>query len=175
MSKINSQNHAALQLQLTQTTDYSRNNPTTKMLSSPQGSKTAAKDGSTPAASSSESKSDGNTLTNLPLKLHALLDEAEKLGKLDVVSWESNGKAFKVHDKKRFVAEIMPKYFSTSNYQSFQRYVLFLFAFAIVKNASWLLKLILLTVWIFSSQLLVQGTFGVVCLWMLAIASPSST
>ena len=126
------------------------------MLSSPQGSKTAAKDGSTPAASSSESRSDGNTLTNLPLKLHALLDEAEKLGKLDVVSWESNGNAFKVHDKKRFVAEIMPKYFSTSNYQSFQRYVLFLFAFAIAKNASWLLKLILLTVWIFSSQLLCQ-------------------
>jgi HSF-type DNA-binding len=62
-------------------------------------------------------------LTNLPLKLHALLDEAERLGQSSIVSWESDGTAFKVHDKKRFVEEIMPKYFSTSNYQSFQRYV----------------------------------------------------
>jgi HSF-type DNA-binding len=61
-------------------------------------------------------------LTNLPLKLHALLEEAERLGQTYIVSWENQGTAFKVHDKKRFVDEIMPKYFSTSNYQSFQRY-----------------------------------------------------
>ncbi|KAL3934748.1 MAG: hypothetical protein SGARI_003253 [Bacillariaceae sp.] len=89
------------------------------MLSS-QSSKKATKHSSGSGATSSESSST-NTLSNLPLKLHALLDEAEKQGKLNVVSWEGNGTAFKVHDKKRFVAEIMPKYFSTSNYQSFQR------------------------------------------------------
>jgi hypothetical protein len=84
-------------------------------------SKTDKGGSSASAATSSAAKAD-NTLTNLPLKLHALLEEAEYQGKQDVVSWESNGTAFKVHDKNRFVAEVMPKYFSTSNYQSFQRY-----------------------------------------------------
>jgi hypothetical protein len=67
--------------------------------------------------------SDKAELTNLPLKLHALLEEAERLDQACIVSWENRGTAFKVHDKKRFVNEIMPKYFSTSNYQSFQRYM----------------------------------------------------
>jgi hypothetical protein len=67
--------------------------------------------------------SDKAELTNLPLKLHALLEEAARLDQTFIVSWENGGTAFKVHDKKRFVDEIMPKYFSTSNYQSFQRYV----------------------------------------------------
>jgi hypothetical protein len=67
--------------------------------------------------------SDKAELTNLPLKLHALLEESARLDQASIVSWENGGNAFKVHDKKRFVDEIMPKYFSTSNYQSFQRYV----------------------------------------------------
>lgn len=60
-----------------------------------------------------------NPLSNLPLKLHALLQAEDS----SIVSWENGGKAFKVHDKERFVKEVMPKYFSTSNYQSFQRCV----------------------------------------------------
>ena len=87
-----------------------------------QGNKTtAAKDHSSGGAAivtASESNKPGsNTLTNLPLKLHALLEEAEKQGLNDVISWQNNGTAFKVHDKTRFTKELMPRYFTTTNYQ----------------------------------------------------------
>jgi len=73
-----------------------------------------------------------------PWKLHLLLERCEyehnhKLssaaneGKnpgsvIDMpISWLPCGKAFKVHDKERFVKEIMPSFFGTQSFKTFQR------------------------------------------------------
>ena len=37
------------------------------------------------------------------------------------ISWLPCGKAFKVHDKERFVQEIMPSFFGTQSFKTFQR------------------------------------------------------
>ena len=38
-----------------------------------------------------------------------------------IISWLSHGRSFLVHDKDRFVKEIMPLYFTSTRYKSFQR------------------------------------------------------
>lgn len=43
----------------------------------------------------------------------------------DIVSWVDDGRAFKVHDLKRFVDDIVPTYFKQSKYKSFQRQLYF--------------------------------------------------
>lgn len=62
----------------------------------------------------------GATL-QFPWKLHVLLAHTESKGWTDIVSWLPEGTAFKVHDKKRFEQYIMPKFFKTTTYKSFQR------------------------------------------------------
>eukprot|EP00535_Pseudo-nitzschia_heimii_P005853 CAMPEP_0197174734 /NCGR_PEP_ID=MMETSP1423-20130617/1130_1 /TAXON_ID=476441 /ORGANISM="Pseudo-nitzschia heimii, Strain UNC1101" /LENGTH=336 /DNA_ID=CAMNT_0042623697 /DNA_START=144 /DNA_END=1154 /DNA_ORIENTATION=- len=59
-------------------------------------------------------------------KLYEMLETVHK-NKVDtdVVSWVDNGEAFKVHDLKRFVDEIVPIYFKQSKYKSFQRQLYF--------------------------------------------------
>lgn len=37
------------------------------------------------------------------------------------ISWLPDGKSFKVHDKERFVTEIMPSFFGTQSFKTFQR------------------------------------------------------
>jgi len=37
------------------------------------------------------------------------------------ISWLPDGKAFKVHDKERFVREVMPSFFGTQSFKTFQR------------------------------------------------------
>jgi hypothetical protein len=56
-----------------------------------------------------------------PVKLHKLLHAAEQNGKTDLISWLPDGQKFKVHDKERFAAELMPHYFASCTYKSFQR------------------------------------------------------
>ncbi|KAG7348326.1 HSF-type DNA-binding protein [Nitzschia inconspicua] len=56
-----------------------------------------------------------------PVKLMKLLHAAEQTGKTDIISWLGDGTKFKVHDKNRFSSEIMPHYFASSTYKSFQR------------------------------------------------------
>lgn len=56
-----------------------------------------------------------------PWKLHVLLDEAEEGDFHNIVSWLPNGIAFKVHNKERFSDEVLPKYFTSSKFKSFQR------------------------------------------------------
>ena len=55
-----------------------------------------------------------------PWKLHQVLDESERCGFSDIVSWQGN-RAFKVHDPKNFEKSIMKKYFNQTRYKSFQR------------------------------------------------------
>ena len=51
-----------------------------------------------------------------------MLDEVEKTGNEDIVSWQKNGRSFKVHKPKEFVVKIIPRYFSNqTKYKSFQR------------------------------------------------------
>lgn len=50
-----------------------------------------------------------------------LLDGAESAGTSHIISWLPTGNAFKVHDKKEFAEVVMPKYFQSNKYKSFQR------------------------------------------------------
>ncbi|CAJ1959862.1 unnamed protein product [Cylindrotheca closterium] len=56
-----------------------------------------------------------------PWKLHRLLEEAELSGDSTIVSWLPGNKAFKVHNRQEFANRIMPAYFSSAKYKTFQR------------------------------------------------------
>lgn len=58
---------------------------------------------------------------SFPMKLHTMLDDAEKLGFQDVVCWQKGGNSFKVLLSERFSATIMRDYFNQTKYKSFQR------------------------------------------------------
>mmetsp|Transcript_14587 Transcript_14587/g.40538 ORF Transcript_14587/g.40538 Transcript_14587/m.40538 type:complete len:379 (-) Transcript_14587:56-1192(-) len=57
---------------------------------------------------------------SFPWKLHFLLEESERCGFQDVISWQGD-RAFKVHNQKQFEDLIMKKYFKQTQYKSFQR------------------------------------------------------
>jgi hypothetical protein len=57
---------------------------------------------------------------HFPWKLHELLEKTDK-GHSSVVSWLPGGKAFKVHKKEDFCNELMPAFFNSSKYKTFQR------------------------------------------------------
>jgi hypothetical protein len=56
-----------------------------------------------------------------PWKLHRLLEETDRNGDNDIISWLPGYKAFKVHNRLEFAARIMPAYFSSAKYKTFQR------------------------------------------------------
>jgi hypothetical protein len=60
---------------------------------------------------------------DFPWKLHVMLEEAENANKNHIVSWNPDGKSFKVHKPDVFVKEVAPKYFNHKNYRSFQKMV----------------------------------------------------
>jgi hypothetical protein len=62
-----------------------------------------------------------NSNIPFPLKLHAMLDDAEPNGFEHIVCWEQDGKAFKVHDPGKFVDAVLSRYLNQSRYKSFQR------------------------------------------------------
>ncbi len=55
-----------------------------------------------------------------PWKLHDMLDTVADEGLEDVVSWEDNGRSFRVHQTQKFVESVMPRWFKQSKYKSFQ-------------------------------------------------------
>lgn len=61
-----------------------------------------------------------NGKTSFPYKLYQMLQDAEDTGFCHIVSWNSNGKSFKVHDSTTFTKVIIPKYFKQTRYKSFQ-------------------------------------------------------
>ena len=63
----------------------------------------------------------GGQLLQFPWKLHEMLHLAEKNGKTAIISWLPGGNGFKVHNKEKFCAEIMPGYFASQKYKTFQR------------------------------------------------------
>ncbi len=56
-----------------------------------------------------------------PARLHAMLEELEKKGLANIVSWQPHGRCFVVHKPKAFVDDIMPIYFKMSKFASFLR------------------------------------------------------
>jgi hypothetical protein len=50
-----------------------------------------------------------------------MLQDADEKGHEDIVSWVSQGRAFRVHNTKKFVSNILPKYFAQTKITSFQR------------------------------------------------------
>lgn len=56
-----------------------------------------------------------------PCKVYKMLEDADDLGFNDIVSWNKEGNGFMVHNKERFIADIVPKYYNQTRYKSFQR------------------------------------------------------
>ncbi len=69
----------------------------------------------------------GGVATPFPYRLHAMLDTMDsqaakgKTRGKSIVGWQPHGRAFKVHDVKKFVDTIMPHFFQHTKYASFQR------------------------------------------------------
>ena len=59
--------------------------------------------------------------TKFPCKLYHMLDDVERRGLTDIVSWDPDGMCFRVHDPNAFVEQILPQYFKKSKFRSFQR------------------------------------------------------
>ncbi len=58
---------------------------------------------------------------SFPFVLYQLLQDSESKGNESIVSWLPHGKAFRVNNTKKFVNDILPRYFSQSKITSFQR------------------------------------------------------
>jgi hypothetical protein len=55
------------------------------------------------------------------MRLHAMLEDAEKMGFQDVVAWQDGANSFKVMQSGPFSNTIMKNYFNQTKYKSFQR------------------------------------------------------
>jgi len=66
-------------------------------------------------------KSKGGIIEPFPTKLFRIIEDAEKDGRDDIISFFSHGRAFAIHKPRVFVSQLMPDYFSTSRMSSFQR------------------------------------------------------
>ena len=60
---------------------------------------------------------------SFPIMLYEMLEDSERYGFEQIVSWQLDGCAFKVVDKNSFVHLILPKYFNQTSYKSFLRQV----------------------------------------------------
>lgn len=56
-----------------------------------------------------------------PRKLHQILEDAENLGFTSTIGWMDDGESFLIVDKDRLENEIMPRYFLSGKFKSFQR------------------------------------------------------
>lgn len=58
---------------------------------------------------------------HFPCKVYEMLEAAEDQDLKHIVSWNSDGTGFTVHNKDLFTKEIIPQYFNQTKYKSFQR------------------------------------------------------
>jgi hypothetical protein len=63
----------------------------------------------------------GGVTEPFPEKMHRMLEGTEREGLTDVVSFFSHGRAFAIHKPRRFVSEVMLRYFRQTRLTSFQR------------------------------------------------------
>lgn len=66
-------------------------------------------------------KKKGGVAIPFPLKLHELLEKVDEEGLQHIVSWQPHGRAFVVREPKKFVADLMPRFFRQTKLTSFQR------------------------------------------------------
>jgi hypothetical protein len=97
-----------------------------KVMQSPASSASTSPAPSAPskgkaAAAASSSSASSKPGLRFPWKLHQLLTTANETGTASTISWLPNGKSFKVHNKLKFAQEVMPAYFNSTKYKSFQR------------------------------------------------------
>lgn len=59
--------------------------------------------------------------TSFPVKLYQMLEEVEEQGLDYIVSWQHDGRSFRVHRPEKFVEDILPFYSRCSKMKSFQR------------------------------------------------------
>lgn len=71
-------------------------------------------------AMSSTSRGPGMRGVQFPWKLHAILNDPN-ISVQDIIGWMPSGKSFRVFSKDAFEKTVMPTYFTTSSYGSFQR------------------------------------------------------
>ena len=62
-----------------------------------------------------------------------MLDDTAKEGMEDIISWQPDGKSFRVHKPKEFAANVMPRFFKKIKYRSWQRQ-LHIYGFRLIKN-----------------------------------------
>ena len=67
------------------------------------------------------SSSSTGRLLPFPYRLHHMLEDVERHGKQEIVSWMPFGRSFKVHKPDKFVKEVAPIYFNLKQYKSFKR------------------------------------------------------
>lgn len=87
------------------------------------------------ASSTRASSSCAEKKLQFPWKLHQVLDEAESAGFSSVIAWMSDGKSFKIFNKRRLESEVMPTRFSSSKFKSFQR-SLNLWGFRVIQSGN---------------------------------------
>jgi len=56
-----------------------------------------------------------------PTRLFTMLEESQRRGFEDVISWQPGGESFRVHKADRFAAEIAGDFFALRKYKSFLR------------------------------------------------------
>lgn len=56
-----------------------------------------------------------------PRLLFSMLAHADKDGYANIASWQPHGKSFMIHNRTKFVEEVMPNYFKQTRFASFQR------------------------------------------------------
>ena len=56
------------------------------------------------------------------LRIHEMLEDAEKQGNSHIISWQPHGRAFKIHNEQEYVKKIMPRYFKAKD-TSFYRWL----------------------------------------------------
>jgi HSF-type DNA-binding len=49
-------------------------------------------------------------IVNFPVKLHYMLTEIDSKGPESIISWQSHGRCFKIHEPEQFVRLILPQY-----------------------------------------------------------------
>ena len=55
----------------------------------------------------------GSQADLFPYILHEVLQDVERIGQTNIVSWNADGKSFRIHDPDAFVSFILEKYFKT--------------------------------------------------------------
>lgn len=59
--------------------------------------------------------------STFPGTLYFILLHSEENGTSHIISWQPHGRSFIIHDQKKMVNQVLPKYFNQTKYSSFQR------------------------------------------------------